>query len=65
MKTNYQLLCVLPVVMLAYALLSVPAVAQFKQEAKLVGTDAIRWFSPRRFFRALLERGHGSCWWAG
>ena len=29
------------VVMLAYTLLSVPAVAQFKQEAKLVGTDAI------------------------
>jgi hypothetical protein len=40
MKTNYQLPRVLPVVMLAYTLLSVPAVAQFKQEAKLVGTDA-------------------------
>jgi hypothetical protein len=41
MKTNNQLLCVLPVVMLANILLSVPALAQFKQEAKLVGTDAI------------------------
>jgi hypothetical protein len=57
MKTNYQLLCVLPVVMLAYTLLSVPAVAQFKQEAKLVGTDAIG-FSEQGYSAALSWDGN-------
>jgi hypothetical protein len=41
MKTRYELLCVLPVAVLAFSLPPLPAVAQFKQEAKLVGTGAI------------------------
>src|SRR5258708_5576568 len=45
------------VVMLAYTLLSVPAVAQFKQEAKLVGTDAIG-FSEQGYSAALSWDGN-------
>jgi hypothetical protein len=41
MKFGYQLLCVLSVVTLAHGALSGPAVAQFSQETKLVGTGAI------------------------
>jgi hypothetical protein len=57
MKTNHQLLCVLPVVMVAYTLVSVPAVAQFKQEAKLVGTDAIGGLSAQGVSSALSRNG--------
>ena len=41
MKSRHKLLSILPVIMLACNLLRAPALAQFTQQAKLVGTDIV------------------------
>lgn len=41
MKFGYQLACAVPICVFVHSLLSLPAVGQFSQQAKLVGTGAI------------------------
>jgi hypothetical protein len=41
MKSRHKLLSVLPVIMLACGLLPAPVLAQFTQQAKLIGTDIV------------------------